>query len=151
MQDLIIEYKKSLKQLRTIKAYDELEGRLITEMISDMEYAIEWMKTGQRPNQVSRSQESKSAYDRCTLINLDLFPCLEIKPSEELTLEKKKAVMQVLNVLTERQLTCFLLYAAHMRSMEEIAEELNIKKATVQDHIETARKKIKKIADKITD
>lgn len=50
--------------------------------------------------------------------------------------------MRIMLSLTERQLNCYLLHYAHRLSMQEIANELGIKKSTVQDHIELARKKI---------
>lgn len=149
MQELILEYKQSLKLLKTAQPIDEMEEKVINEMISDIQFAIDWMKQGKRPNHYSKSIETKTAYSRRTLLDMDLFPCMEILPEVELSQAKKIAVMKVLRVLTERQLTCFLLHAAHMRSMQEIANELNLKKTTVQEHIETARKKIKEIAKEI--
>ena len=128
---------------------DETEARIKNEMISDMEYAITWMRSGQQPNAYSNAPRTKSAYDRRTLLKNHQFPSLDIVPEVKLTEAKKVAVMNVIRVLTERQLTCFLLHTAHMRTMQEIADELGLKKGTVQDHIEKAKEKISKVAENI--
>ncbi|MGE7092548.1 sigma factor-like helix-turn-helix DNA-binding protein [Lysinibacillus sp. NPDC048646] len=149
MIDLILEYKRGKKELTKLKFDDEQKQKLVNEMIADMDFAIEWMRIGKRPNFQSKAIEQKSAYERRQLINMDLFPCLEIVPERTISEYRKKAVMQVLMALSERQMNCFLLHTAHMRSMDEIAFELGIKKATVQKHIELARLKIDEIAKSI--
>lgn len=150
MIDLILEYKKAKKSMERDKAKmdDPLKIEIANQIISDMDYAIRWMKTGEQPDAYSRAVESKSAYSRRALLDLELFPCLDITPTADriITDNRKRAVMQVIQHLTERQLTCFLLHTAHMRSMQEIADELGIAKSTVQEHLDNAEKKIKNIA-----
>lgn len=131
------------------KINDPNEMKIVNEMIADMEYAIDWMRHGERPNYTGRSIKTKNAYARRSLINMELFPSLEVEPSKEISNERKKAVMQILMTLTERQLNCFLLHTAHLRSMQEIADELGIKKRTVQEHIDTARVKIAEMTNNV--
>lgn len=130
------------------KMDDPLKIEIANQIIADMDYAIRWMKTGEQPDAYSRAVESKSAYSRRALLDLEIFPCLDITPTADRVISdnRKRAVMQVIQHLTERQLTCFLLHTAHMRSMQEIADELGIAKSTVQEHLDNAEKKIKKIA-----
>ncbi|MGE7839592.1 sigma factor-like helix-turn-helix DNA-binding protein [Lysinibacillus sp. NPDC093712] len=125
-----------------------LKIEIANQIIADMDYAIRWMKTGEQPDAYSRAVESKSAYSRRALLDLEIFPCLDITPTADRIISdnRKRAVMQVIQHLTERQLTCFLLHTAHMRSMQEIADELGIAKSTVQEHLDNAEKKIKNIA-----
>lgn len=128
---------------------DPNELKIVNEMIADMDYAIDWMRRGERPNFTGRAIKQKNAYTRRSLINMDLFPSLEVEPSREISNERKKAVMQILMSLTERQMNCFLLHTAHLRSMQEIADELGIKKRTVQEHIDTARMKINEMTKNV--
>gem|GEM_PF-2816373 len=153
MIDLILEYKKAKKSMERDKSKmeDPLKVEIANQIIADMDYAIRWMKTGEQPDAYSRAVESKSAYSRRALLNLEVFPCLDITPTADRTISesRKRAVMQVIQHLTERQLTCYLLHTAHMRSMQEIADELGIAKSTVQEHLDKAEKKIKNIAANI--
>ncbi|MFE3573938.1 sigma factor-like helix-turn-helix DNA-binding protein [Lysinibacillus sp. NPDC059133] len=151
MIDLITEYKRGKKALERMKPNitDPNELKIVNEMIADMDYAIDWMRSGERPNFTGRGIKQKNAYARRSLINMDLFPSLEVEPSKEINNERKKAVMQILMMLTERQMNCFLLHTAHLRSMQEIADELGIKKRTVQEHIETARLKITELTKEV--
>lgn len=151
MIDLIMEYKRGKKALERMKSNitDPNELKIVNEMIADMDYAIDWMRLGERPNFTGRAIKQKNAYARRSLINMDLFPSLQVEPTKEISNERKKAVMQILMTLTERQMNCFLLHTAHLRSMQEIADELGIKKRTVQEHIDIARSKIKEMTKNV--
>lgn len=72
------------------KVIDVQEHKIINEMISDMDFAIEWMKTGKRPNSHGKGIESSNIYNRRLLIDMDLMPSLEIEPDEEISNERKK-------------------------------------------------------------
>ncbi len=146
-----MEYKRGKKALERMKPNitDPNELKILNEMIADMDYAIDWMRRGDRPNLTGRAIKQKNAYARRSLINMDLFPSLQVEPSKEISNERKKAVMKILMALTERQMNCFLLHTAHCRSLQEIADELGIKKRTVQEHIETARAKIKELTKEV--
>ncbi|MEY9976574.1 sigma factor-like helix-turn-helix DNA-binding protein [Lysinibacillus sp. RC79] len=150
MIDLILQYKKAKKSMERDKSKmdDPLKVEIANQIIADMDYSIRWMKTGEQPDVYSKAVETKSAYSRRALLDLEIFPCLDIAPTTHRTISesRKRAVMQVIQHLTERQLTCYLLHTAHMRSMQEIAEELGIAKSTVQEHLDKAEKKIKNIA-----
>ena len=150
MIDLILQYKKAKKSMERdkVKMEDPMKVEIANQIIADMDYSIRWMRTGEQPDVYSKAVESKSAYSRRALLDLEIFPCLDITPTaqRDISDSRKRAVMQVIQHLTERQLTCFLLHTAHMRSMQEIAEELGIAKSTVQEHMDNAEKKIKNIA-----
>ena len=153
MLDLVVEYQQTLRQTRTLRQ-NQTNAEHITAvngMINDLQYAIEWMRAGEDPERYLDVKADQSYYHRRVLLDMDKFPCLEIEPthSKQLVDKKKIAIQRVLVELTQRQLTCFLLHAAHMRSYQEIAEELGIKKSTVQDHIELAREKIKRVIETV--
>ena len=150
---LILDYQRTLKHTRALQRKQTVpeQETVVNGMISDLQYAIEWMKCGEDPERYLDVKADQSYYHRRVLLDMDKFPCLDIEPTHSRPLaDKKKIIIQhVLSELTERQLTCYLLNAAHMRSYQEIAEELGIKKSTVQDHIELAREKIKRVIETI--
>lgn len=50
MQQLIKEYRQSLKQIRKLKeAAEEYDKKIYSSMITDLEIAIAWMETGRPP------------------------------------------------------------------------------------------------------
>ena len=62
MQELIKEYQATLKLIRESKSPTKKEDQvIISGMISDLEYAIEWMKKGRRPG-LKRGIERRAAY-----------------------------------------------------------------------------------------
>ncbi|MYL56182.1 sigma-70 family RNA polymerase sigma factor [Virgibacillus halodenitrificans] len=148
---LIGEYEVGRKGLTMIKnelnpeiIEDKQDRKQINSMINDMSYSIEWMKKGRRPGNL-RGIDRRSAYQRQVLVDVDLFPSLDIEPEErEIHEEEKRALYNILLDLSHRERQCFLLYQAQGFSMQEIADELNIKKPTVQKFIERAKNKIKR-------
>ncbi|MYL44606.1 sigma-70 family RNA polymerase sigma factor [Virgibacillus halodenitrificans] len=148
---LIGEYEVGRKGLTTMKSElnpeiveDKQDRKQINSMINDMSYSIEWMKKGRRPGNL-RGIDRRSAYQRQVLVDVDLFPSLDIEPEErEIHEEEKRALYNIILDLSHRERQCFLLYQAQGFSMQEIADELNIKKPTVQKFIDRAKNKIKR-------
>lgn len=148
---LIGEYEVGRKGLTTMKnelnteiVEDKQDRKQINSMINDMSHSIEWMKKGRRPGNL-RGIDRRSAYQRQVLVDVDLFPSLDIEPEErEIQEEEKRALYNILLDLSHRERQCFLLYQAQGFSMQEIAYELNIKKPTVQKFIDRAKNKIKR-------
>ncbi|RFA37048.1 Fis family transcriptional regulator [Virgibacillus dokdonensis] len=146
---LITEYETGRKQLRQMKRKlnlellkDKQDEKQINSMISDMSFSIEWMKLGRRPGNM-RGIDKRSAYQRRALIDMDLFPSLDIEPEEkEISEEQKHLLVNILMDLSHRERQCYLLHMAQGYSMREVAEELNISKASVQKFIERAKSKI---------
>ncbi|MDN9012154.1 hypothetical protein [Brevibacillus laterosporus] len=76
MQELLKEYRETRKKLK--KAYadlratetvlDDSERRYLSEMISDVEYVIEWLETGRRPES-KHGIERRAAYQREKLVD----------------------------------------------------------------------------------
>lgn len=149
---LLIEYEEGRKDLRRMKGKlnpDVLEDRedrkQINSMINDMSFSIEWLKKGRRPGNL-RGIDKRSAYQRRVLLDMDLLPSLDIKPEERtLNQEEREAIVDILVELSHRERQCYLLHMANGWSMQEIADELGIKKPTVQKFIERAKNKINKM------
>lgn len=146
---LITEYETGRKQLRQMRGKlnlelleDKQDKKQINSMISDMSFSIEWMKLGRRPGNM-RGIDKRSAYQRRALIDMDLFPSLDIEPEEkEISEEQKRLLVNILVDLSHRERQCYLLHMAQGYSMREVAEELKISKASVQKFIERAKNKI---------
>lgn len=147
---LLIEYKEGRKRLRTMadelnpdeNSKDKEDKRQINSMIKDMSYAMDWMRTGRRPGNL-RGIDKRSAYQKRVLLDMEMFPSLDIEP-EERTLheEEKRALHDILIELSHRERQCYLLHMANGHSMSQVSEILGIKKSSVQTFIQRAKKKI---------
>lgn len=149
VDNLIMEYQKGIRGLKemekelTDSEIDQLDKKQLNSMIRDMTYAVNWLKIGKEPGSL-RGIERRSVYQRRVLMDMDLFPSLEIEPDEEeLSNEDKKAIIDVLTYLSVRERQCFVLHKAYGFSMGEIEDELGISKSSVQKYIERATNKIK--------
>lgn len=147
---LISEYKQSRKGLYGMKGklgdslIDKQDKNQINSMINDMSFSIDWMKTGRRPGNL-RGIDKRSAYQRRALVDMDLFPSLDIEPEQrEINEEEKESLVNILIDLSHRERQCFLLHQAEGLSYSEIQKELGIGRSTVQKYVERAKEKIRK-------
>lgn len=148
---LLAEYEDGRKGLKSMKdslnlddLADQEDKKQINSMINDMSFSIEWLKKGRRPGNL-RGIDRRSAYQRRALLNMDLFPSLDIEPEERvLSDDEKRAIINILVELSHRERQCYLLHMANGLSMQSISDELNISKSAVQIYINRAKKKIEK-------
>jgi|SRR5690625_2980662 len=147
--DLIVEYEQGREGLREMKKvlsdteYDKLDKRQINSMIRTMSFSIDWMKTGKEPGNL-RGIDRRSIHQRRVLMDMELFPSLEIYPEDkELTEDDKQILINILSTLSARERQCFILHNAYQMSMNEVGKELNISKSAVQTFLERANKKVK--------
>ncbi|AGR47612.1 RNA polymerase sigma factor [Brevibacillus phage Davies] len=153
MQELLKEYKETRKKLK--KAYadlratetvlDDSERRYLSEMISDVEYVIEWLETGRRPES-KRGIERRAAYERekpVDPLRMQAFvyrgtagsPC-------NLTEWEKEQLEDALCCLSPREKECYILTHGEGFSFEETAKFLCISKSSVQTLVTRAQNKI---------
>ncbi|WP_121605323.1 sigma-70 family RNA polymerase sigma factor [Virgibacillus sp. Bac332] len=147
---MLLEYKEGRRDLRKqLKGLgdtekDQEDKTLLNSMIKDMSFIIEWLEVGRMPD-LYRGVDKRSAYQKSALVNMDLFPCLEIEPEEKpLTDDQKKIILDVLARLSIRERECFILSKANRRTQEEIAEELGISRMAVRTNLKRAEDKIEK-------
>lgn len=134
---------EEMRELLTDSELDQLDKTQINGMIRDMVFGINWMKIGREPDSL-RGIDRRSVYQRRVLMDMDLFPSLEIVPEpEELSNEDKRAIVEILVKLSVRERQCFVLHNAYRMSMSDIADELGVSKGTVQSYLKRANKKIK--------
>jgi positive control factor len=155
MHNLIKEYKESLKVTRKMydNAVDE-DKKIIAGMISDLEFAIEWMSTGRRPGN-KRGIERRAAYQREKLFDPLLMQKF-FRSSEQvykwddhekehvITEWDRQRIEDALSVLTKREREVYMMSRGYCLTYSEIANYLCISSSSVQTMVERAERKIKK-------
>lgn len=155
MEELLKQYKETLRETRKLlkKASDE-DKEVIRGMISDLEFAIEWMETGRRPGN-RRGIERIAAYQREKPFDLLLMqkffrssePVYEWDDHEKedvITSWARQRIEDALSVLTDREREVYLMSRGYCLAYSEIVNYLYISSSSVQTMIERAEKKIKK-------
>ncbi|PWU66569.1 sigma-70 family RNA polymerase sigma factor [Gracilibacillus dipsosauri] len=147
-EKMIIQYEEGRKELRHKidnlgdSETDKMDKSQINSMVSEMSFVIDWLKNGREPGKL-RGIDKSSAYQLDSIQDMDMFPTLNIKPTQrELTEEEKRDIFDVLLTLSPRERQCFILHESYLRTFAEIAEELGLSRSSVQRYIERARKKI---------
>jgi positive control factor len=156
MQDLLKEYKETRRQLK--RAYESrkegekvldnqaiTERQLLSEMIGDVEYVIEWLETGRRPGN-RRGIERRAANQRVRLmdpIRMQAFVARSTAGSPaNLTEWERQQIEDALCVLSERERECYVLAHGECFTHSQIADMLGITKSSVDTHIKRAQQKI---------
>jgi RNA polymerase sigma factor (sigma-70 family) len=140
VEKLIKEYAGETKHLEkyrsSLDTRDSLaaeEAETVSGMISDMRYALEWMRRGRRPGN-RRGADIKDVYRQRELFT-------ELQPLK-LTANAQRDLALSLLELSTRERTCFLLHMAHGLTYSEIGDRLNVSKASVQKFVSRARSKV---------
>jgi RNA polymerase sigma factor (sigma-70 family) len=136
-------YKQTRRQLQSVYEHaPEEDKRIVSSMISDCTYVVEWLKKGSRPPY--RSQIGQPA--RESLWDPSWFQILANpapqEPPKTLSEYQKAQVREALYCLSEKEMQCFLFKEGRGFTLEQVAKELNIAKGTVQSYLERARVKL---------
>jgi len=107
------------------------ESRTVAGMLSDMRYALDWMRRGRRPGS-RKGAERRDIYRRRELL----------ASAEPLTEDERQRLIDCMAVMTERELTCWLLHMAHGLTYAEIGDRLKLSRRTVQQYVERAKQKV---------
>ena len=121
-------YRKSLDRTNP---YEAEEAKTVSGMLSDMRYALDWMRRGRRPGS-RKGAERRDIYRRRELL-------ARVEP---LTEEERRRLIDCVAVMTERELACWLLHMAHGLTQNEIADRMNISRASVRVYLERAKRKV---------
>ncbi|MFX3616114.1 MAG: sigma-70 family RNA polymerase sigma factor [Sporolactobacillus sp.] len=144
VRQMIYDYRRSIRLMKQAltKAQSETEVKTITEMISGMHFALEWIHCGFNP------YHKRGVYQRAEVcfMDPDLMDAikLETKPkkSRELSDMERIDINIALSKLTERETDIYVMHHAEMLPLDEIADLLGVKKSTVATTIRRAQKKI---------
>lgn len=112
-------------------------------MMSNLDYAIEWLETGRRPGN-KRGIERYAAYQRnipTELIERYMTPPPQVSLMSSDDFER---VEYILCMLTDRERECYELHIGGRMTEREIADMLGIKRTSVQEFLKRANTKIKK-------
>jgi positive control factor len=113
------------------------ERQIIGEMISNVEYVIEWLETGRRPGN-RQGIERQAAYQRERLmdpVRMQAFVARGTAGSPaNLTEWERQQNEDALCVLSDRERECYVLTYGECFSHAEIANLLGITKSSVDTH-----------------
>jgi RNA polymerase sigma factor (sigma-70 family) len=146
MNELIKKYKESLKIVRQLqlRANSEEDIRLLGSMASDLQYSLDWLKTGRKPFSYKGIE---APYDRTRYVDPQIIErthheCIYPKVTGEIKEPEMERVEYAMCTLSDREKDVYTLHYAELYSFEEIAEMLDVSKGTVQVYIMRARNKI---------
>ncbi|MCG7385085.1 sigma factor-like helix-turn-helix DNA-binding protein [Paenibacillus sp. ACRRY] len=134
------------------KAYDraktaenEADKKVISGMVSDCEYVIEWLSTGRRPGN-KRGIERRAAYQREKLMDpLKMQAYVQRgnagSPSNLSDWERFQ-IEDALTGLSDRERECYVMSHGECFSFNEIAQMLCISKGSVEEYINRAQTKV---------
>jgi len=122
------QYRRSLDRSNPDEAD---ESRTVAGMLSDMRYSLDWMRRGRRPGS-RKGAEKRDIYRRRELL----------QSAEPMTEEERRRLIDCMAVMTERELTCWLLHMAHGLTQNEIADRLKVSRASVRMYLDRAKKKV---------
>jgi len=138
--ELIVQYSDGIRHLdsyrRSLDRTDpdqNDEARTVSGMLSDMRYALDWMRRGRRPGS-RKGAERRDIYRRRELL----------ASAVPLTDDERRKLLDCVAVMTERELTCWLLHMAHGLTFQEIGDRLGVSRASVQRFVERARDKVQR-------
>jgi len=123
-------YRRSLDRANPDEAD---ESRTVSGMLRDMRYSLDWMRRGRRPGS-RRGAERRDIYRRRELL----------ASAEPLTDEERRRLIDCVAVMTERELTCWLLHMAHGLTISEIADRLKVSRRSVQTFLSRAKAKVER-------
>jgi len=137
--------KRQLEELRDRLPADHADHKIIEGMLSDCNYAIDWLLTGRRPGN-KRGIERRAAYQREKLmdpIRMQAFVHRSTAGSPANLSEWQRFQIDVaLSKLSERERECYVLAHGECFTHEYIADMLGISKGAVDSFVSRAQKKI---------
>lgn len=166
MQDLIQQYKESLRKVRKAKeTANEVDRSILSGMERDLEFAIKWMETGRMPGS-RRGAERRAAYERelpadphrmemtgkyfrpagaaYIVEQVSNYGIEEPEIDEDDRETIRLFIDDILSCLSEREREVFEMRHVGGLEYHEIAEELGISIGTVLQLSDRAEKKIER-------
>ncbi|WP_082672976.1 sigma factor-like helix-turn-helix DNA-binding protein [Paenibacillus senegalimassiliensis] len=125
----------------------EEEVEIVSSMLSDLQYAIEWMNKGHAPG--PRRDITRLSREQRTLqfdpLHLQSWaqPAACGSPTT-LTGFERTQIDEAMRTLSERERQAYTLHVALCFSLAQTAQEMNTSKSTVQSYVERAKEKIRK-------
>jgi len=147
LKELLKQYRETRSLLMGYKINaPEEEKELISGMISDVQYAIDWMNRGHKPdprrgiNRRSRGQRTIPVDP--LKIQSYAQPAACGSPTT-LSEYERYQIEDALSTLSERERECYIMKYGKCYSIGDIANILNVKRGTIQDYLKKAEEKVK--------
>jgi positive control factor len=150
----IEDYKQTLKETKNLLEYaSDEDEEIIKGIISDLEYTIEWMRSGRRPGN-KRGIERRAAYQRerpmdpliiqryFRSTDEGIYNWDDHQLEDVITISDKNRINQALSVLTEKEKEIYLMSRGHCLTYSQIARYLCLSRSTIQSTIERAENKL---------
>lgn len=154
MEELIKEYNMSVDKVKIAKESAGMEEqKVLSGMVSDLEFALTWMQTGRITNS-QRGIERRAAYQRERVVDPllmqrffrsmdnDVYEWDNHVQEHVLGEWEKIQLEDALSVLTEREKEVYLMSRGYCLTYSEIACYLVVSRSTVQTLVERAERKI---------
>lgn len=150
VQDLgpatVSNYIRSLNAARrTYNRADSDDKKVISGMISECEYVIEWLSTGRRPGN-KRGVERLAAYQRekpVDPLRMQAYVSnAKAGSPSNLSDWERFQIEDALSRLSERERECYVMAHGECISFQDIADMLGISKGSVEEYVERAQRKI---------
>lgn len=156
MKDLMEQYTKTRETLEESKVgATEKDISIINEMISDINYALEWMRTAKQPGK-TRGIERRAAYERekpCDPLLMQRYVRSTVMPVYEWDTETKESIISewdriqledALSTLTDNEKEVYIMSRGNCFTQEKIATMMGVSRNTVKKALLRADNKIGK-------
>lgn len=142
-----LELEKRAKALDRKNRSDMEDLTQINSMIESMSFCIDWMATGRQPG-TYRGAEKRAIYQRQYIEDMDTIPDIVEQLEEDhkhlyISKEERLILADIFASMSHRERQCYVLHEGQGMSMGKIADEVGLKKRTVQQYIERARQKVR--------
>ncbi|SFP10554.1 sigma factor-like helix-turn-helix DNA-binding protein [Salibacterium halotolerans] len=145
MKDLLDEYKITRSDLKkALITANEEDAFHFKRMISDLTYAIDWMRLGYNPGN-TRGIERRAAYEREVAVDplhIQSYVSNTTTGHTGTSEDDKQRIQEALEVLTDRERDAYLMVRGEALPREEVARLLNVSKGTVNNMITRCEQKI---------
>lgn len=154
MNDLVKEYKESLKKIRQAirlienneskSDEDQVQSGLLRSMERDLVWSIEWMETGREP-QNQRGVERLARYQREIVtdpIILDTFYS-GCNSKTKKTFHSIIVLDEILNLLSCSEKEVYVMNKGYLLSYSDIAYMKGVSKGTIQTLLKRAQNKLR--------
>lgn len=149
-----LELTKRASALDRTSPLDMNDLTQINSMIDSMAFSIDWMATGRQPG-TYRGAEKRAVYQRQYIESMDTIPDITEQLEVDhkhlfISKEERMILADIFASMSHRERQCYVLHEGQRMSMGRIADEIGLKKRTVQQYIERARMKVKERVEEKT-
>lgn len=151
--ELLMEKSKKIQKKGEMLSFEEKdrssflrkELKIIGGMISDLQYAIEWLETAREPG-TRRTISNRSRYQRTSLLaeieKLSYLVTIEQENQRKATEDEIERITATLNNLSDKERAAYLAVKGQNLSYAKAGEILGVSKASVQSYVNRAQDKI---------